>query len=114
MKWSYPHPVKSLNKRKVLDLIEKNWTSGFKQNDIIEKTKLTKPTVYHILNELLSEHKIFKLNNIYYPEFDDDFAFSYFISDYINFFLTNLMEKKETITNLMYTVHSSNLILAIK
>ena len=50
---AFVHPVKSINKRKVLDLIEKNWTSGFKQNDIIEKTKLTKPTVYHILNEII-------------------------------------------------------------
>jgi hypothetical protein len=55
----------------------------------------------------MSEHKVFKLNNIYFPEIDDDFLFSYFISDFSNFFLTEIMEKKETISKLMNLLHDS-------
>jgi DNA invertase Pin-like site-specific DNA recombinase len=72
----YTHPKRDLNKARVLELLKKGWTGGIRQNEIIEKLNLTKPTIHNILNELLSEHKIYKLNNMYYPEFDDDFVFS--------------------------------------
>jgi hypothetical protein len=106
-KWSDPHPRKFGNKAKVLDFIKSDWTWGFKQNEIIKETHLTKPTVNRILEELVSEHKVHKLNNMYYPEFDDDFYFSWFISNYIDFFLIEIMEKKETISKLMHTLHDS-------
>jgi hypothetical protein len=82
-------------------LLKKNWTKGIRQKEVIEKLNLTKPTVYNILKELISEHKIYKLNNFYYPEFDDDFVFGYFISDYISFFLTELIKRKETMAYVM-------------
>ncbi|MDQ6864727.1 MAG: hypothetical protein M3044_12990 [Thermoproteota archaeon] len=84
-------------------MLKKYCTTGLKQNEIIKKSKLTKPTVFRILRELLSEHKIFELNNLYFPEFDDDFRFGYFLSDYINFFLTKILENKASISNLMET-----------
>jgi hypothetical protein len=107
-KWSYTHPRKSLNKLRILNLLKENWTTGFKQNEIIEKRHLTKPTVSRILEELLSEQKIFKLSNIYFPEFDDDFAFGHFFSDYINDFLTKTLEKKGSISNLVATPYNSS------
>ena len=97
---SYTHPKGELNRARVLELLKKNWTVGIRQKEIIEKLNLTKPTVNDILKELLSEYKIYKLNNMYYPEFDDDFIFSYFISDFISFFLIELMKNKEIIANL--------------
>ena len=74
-RWTDAHPRGHLNKLRILDLLKKYWTTGLKQNEIIEKSKLTKPPVIRILRELLSEHKIFELNNLYFPEFDDDFIF---------------------------------------
>lgn len=106
-KWTDVHPRGYFNKSRILNLLKKDWTKGVKQNEIIEKSKLTKPTVSRILEELLSEHKIFKLNNLYFPEFDDDFTFGYFFSDYINHFLTKILEKKETISNLTATPYKS-------
>lgn len=103
--WSYTHPRRALNKLKILNLLKEDWTDGLKQNEIIKKTKLTKPTVSGILQELLSENKIFELNNFYYPVFDDDFYFEYFLSDYINFFLTEIT-KKGTISSLMDTSYN--------
>jgi len=76
-------------------LLKKNWTAGTRQKEIIEKLNLTKPSVYNILKELFSEHKIYKLNNMYYPEFDEDFVYSYFISDYISYFLLELIKSRE-------------------
>jgi winged helix-turn-helix DNA-binding protein len=98
-KWSDPHPIRFLNTVKILNLLKENWTTGLKQNEIMERTNLSKPTVDSILEELLSQHKIFKLNNVYFPEFDDDFRFGYFLSDYINFLLSKIMEKKQTISD---------------
>jgi hypothetical protein len=106
-KWREDHPRRFGNKARVLDIIKSDWTWGFKENEIIKETKLTKPTVYHILKQLMSEHKIHKLNNMYYPEFDDDFYFSWFISNYIDFFLTEIMEKRETLSKLMHNLHDS-------
>jgi DNA-binding Lrp family transcriptional regulator len=102
-KWTDAHPIGHFNKARVLNLLKQNWRTGLKQNEIIERTNLSKPTVSRILQELLSEHKIFKLNNFYFHEFDDDFIFGYFFSDYINLFLTKIMEKKEMISNLIDT-----------
>lgn len=97
---SYTHPKGELNKARVLEFLKKNWTAGIRQREIIEKLNLTKPTVHNILKELFSEHKIYKLNNMYYPEFDDHFIYSYFISDYIGSFLTDLMKNKEIMATL--------------
>jgi len=110
-KWSYTHPKRSLNKLKILNLLKKHWTTGFKQKEIIQRTALTKPTVISILEELLSEHKIFKLANLYFPEFDDDFRFGYFLSDYINFIPTNIIQKKQTTSDLTETSYNTKLIL---
>jgi hypothetical protein len=107
-KWRDDHPRKFGNKVRVLKLIKSDWTWGFKENEIIKEIKLSKPTVHRILEELVSEHKVYKLNNMYYPEFDDDFVFSYFISDYINFFLTDTMEKRETMSKVMLNPQESN------
>lgn len=109
-KWVVAHPRRDRNKSRILNLLKKYWTTGFKQNEIIEKSKLTKPSVISILRELLSEHKIYKLNNLYFPEFDDDFIFGYFFSDYINFFLTKIMEKKQTTSNLTERSYDTKLI----
>lgn len=108
--WADAHPRGHLNKLRILNLLKKYWTTGLKQNEIIEKSKLTKPTVFRILLDLLSEHEIFELNNLYFPEFDDDFRFGYFLSDYINFFLTKILENKATISNLMDTPYNPKLI----
>ena len=105
-KWTDAHPIGHFNKARVLNLLKQNWRTGLKQNEIIEKSKLSKPTVSRILQELLSEHKIFQLNNLYFPEFGDDFIFGYFFSDYINLFLTKIMENKKTISNLMDTPYN--------
>jgi hypothetical protein len=99
-----------LNKLMIVSLLKKDLRNGLKQNEIINKSKLTKPTVFRILRELLSEHKIFKLNNLYFPEFDDDFRFAYFLSGYINFFLTKILENKGTLSNLMDSPYDPKLI----
>jgi hypothetical protein len=108
-KWSYSHPIRSLNTLRIFNLLRENWTLGLRQNEIVKKTELSKPTVSLSLKELLSDHKIFKLNNLYFPEFDDDFRFGYFLSDYVNFFLTKIMEKTETISNLMNSPNNPKL-----
>ncbi len=81
-------------------MLKKNWTAGTRQKEIIEKLKLTKPSVHNILKELFSEHKIYKLNNMYYPEFDDDFVFSYFIPDYIGSILREYIGSKKIMISL--------------
>lgn len=110
-KWSYTHPVRTRNKMKVLNLLKKNWTSGLREKEIIKKTNLAKPTIDHILEQLISDHRIFKLTNLYFPEFDDDFKFGYFLLDYVNFFLTKIMEKKQTISDLMDSAYNPKLIV---
>jgi Winged helix-turn-helix DNA-binding len=109
-KWTDTHPLRHFHKSSVLDMLKEHLTDGLKQNEIIEKSKLSKPTVSRILQELLSEHKIFQLNNFYFPEFGDDFIFGYFFSDYINLFLTKIMENKKTISNLMDTPYNPKFI----
>jgi DNA-binding Lrp family transcriptional regulator len=109
-KWTDAHPIGHFNKSRILNLLKQDWRNGLKQNEIIEKTDLSKPTISRILQELLSEHKIFKLNNLYFPEFDDDFIFGYFLSDYVNVSLTKILEKKKTISDLIDTPYKSKLI----
>jgi hypothetical protein len=109
-KWTDTHPLRHFHKSSVLDMLKEHLTDGLKQNEIIEKSKLSKPTVSRILQELLSEHKIFQLNNFYFHEFGDDFIFGYFFSDYINLFLTKIMENKKTISNLMDTPYNPKFI----
>ena len=98
-KWADTNPRRHFNNTMIFDLLKRNWTEGLKLNEIIKKSGLSKPTAIRRLQELLSEHKIFKLVNTYFPDFDDDFIFGFFLSDYINFFLTKMMEKKQTISD---------------
>jgi DNA-binding Lrp family transcriptional regulator len=110
-KWSYSHPIRDLNKAKILELLKENWSTGFTQKEIIKKTKLTKPTVISILKELKSEHRIHRLASIYFPEFDDDFAFAYFFADYVDHFLIKIMENKENTSNVVDTQHISKVVV---
>ena len=77
----------------------------------MKKLNLPNPPVYGILGELLSEHRIFRLSNVYFPEFDDDFRFGDFLSKYINFFLTKIMEKKQAISILMDSPYNPRLVV---
>jgi hypothetical protein len=106
----YTHSRGALNKARILNLLKKHWTTGFRLKEIIQLTSLSKPTAIRILQELLSEHKIFRLASLYFPEFDDDFRFGYFLSAYINFILATIMQKKRTTSNLTETPYNTELI----
>src|SRR2546423_11341752 len=96
---TWTHPRGDINKARILDLLKSQ--RGLRLKEIIDKTGLSKPAVSDKLHMLLHEHKISKLNKIYFLEVDDDFIFGYFFSEYINFFLTNIMEKKEKVSIMM-------------
>lgn len=105
-KWNHPHPRGSLNTSRILNLIRENLTTPLKQVEIIEKTGLSRQTVFLGLERLKSQHLISELANHYLSESDDDFWFGYFLIEYINFFMTKIMEKKQNVSYLAYSPYN--------
>ena len=69
-KWS--NPIGDSHKKKIFEIIQKNSLNGVYQHEIIKESKLSRQTVYTILNKLMIEGEIYKgKGNKYFVASDD-------------------------------------------